>query len=448
MTNNQQFISPILAPDLQKRQQENQMRQMYAKQMLEQSKDAPQGQMVSGHYVAPSWSQYLSHGLKNYLGNAEARKSISEESEINNQYAQMRRDALINALGGGQGGMSAEGVGQWANILGDDNVASAIFKAQIDDNKLTNEQKNLSHLPDSVRNGLLQAPFINEAGKDGMQMAVGEDGQVQAFPVEGYSEIQAANQGAVTAAQEGAKAKYDTIEVPTGDGGKILMSRDEAIKALNGGLEGSKASENSMIGRTPPDLSNVKDRRDFEKSIRGDIATGERTLRLVDRNIAYIDRLLANEDGLRGIVGRAAQFKPTLMMLDGELEANSDIDTIKSKVVLQTMEEMRKSSAAGATGFGNMNREQLKVIQDALGSLERAQTGDQIIENLQVIRNTFEQMRNDAVQDYDAEVEQYGNYLGRDFAPGAFGATRNTQNPSDILNRNKTRPSLNDIFGG
>src|SRR5690625_1607310 len=114
-------------------------------------------------------------------------------------------------------------------------------------------------------------------------------------------------------------------------------------------------------------------------------------------------------------------------MLDKELEANADIDTIKSKVVLQTMEEMRASSAAGATGFGNMNQAQLKVIQDSLGSLERATTGDQIIENLKIIRNTFEQMRNDAIQEFDAEVQQYGQYLGRDYQPGQFGQTRPTQ---------------------
>lgn len=58
----------LYGPDLLARQLRLQQSQQYGQQMLEQGQQAPQGQMVSGHYVAPSITQYLSQGLKSYAG--------------------------------------------------------------------------------------------------------------------------------------------------------------------------------------------------------------------------------------------------------------------------------------------------------------------------------------------------------------------------------------------
>ncbi len=76
------FISPILAPDLQARQNQNQLRQMYAQQLLQSGQEVPQGQMVSGHFVAPAWSQYLAQGLKSYLGGKGLRDAATERDRI------------------------------------------------------------------------------------------------------------------------------------------------------------------------------------------------------------------------------------------------------------------------------------------------------------------------------------------------------------------------------
>lgn len=51
-------------------------RKMYADMLTQQGQQTPQGQMVSGHYVAPSWTQYLNQGLSKVLG-AKADADIS-----------------------------------------------------------------------------------------------------------------------------------------------------------------------------------------------------------------------------------------------------------------------------------------------------------------------------------------------------------------------------------
>ena len=52
-------------------------RQRMAEQLLQQSQEPLQGQMVSGHYIAPSWTQYLAKGVQGYMG----RKGVEEADQ-------------------------------------------------------------------------------------------------------------------------------------------------------------------------------------------------------------------------------------------------------------------------------------------------------------------------------------------------------------------------------
>lgn len=73
----QEFASPLLAPDLQRKKFELERAAQIGRALMDQGSEIPQGQMVSGHYVAPSWSQYLAQGLKSYLG-GRAMNSIPD----------------------------------------------------------------------------------------------------------------------------------------------------------------------------------------------------------------------------------------------------------------------------------------------------------------------------------------------------------------------------------
>lgn len=62
-------------------------RQKMAEQLLQQSQDPLQGQMVSGQFVAPSITQYLAKGLQAYMG----RKGLTEADEKASELARMLR---------------------------------------------------------------------------------------------------------------------------------------------------------------------------------------------------------------------------------------------------------------------------------------------------------------------------------------------------------------------
>lgn len=63
---------------------------------LMQEAQGPQGQMVSGHYVAPNALQYLASGLRQYVGNAEETAVRGEQKKLVEGQQQKIAEALRN----------------------------------------------------------------------------------------------------------------------------------------------------------------------------------------------------------------------------------------------------------------------------------------------------------------------------------------------------------------
>lgn len=59
-----------------------------------QNQQNPEGQMISGHYVAPSWTQYLNTGVRNYQGQKKEQEAIKGYGE----YQQAKQKRLADAL--------------------------------------------------------------------------------------------------------------------------------------------------------------------------------------------------------------------------------------------------------------------------------------------------------------------------------------------------------------
>lgn len=94
------FFAPGFDDQIEAQNIERQRR--YAELLRDQSQQQPQGQMVSGHFVAPSWTQQLAQVLKAYQGGKGARD------------ADERQKALAEAVRGRQ----TEEMGQFAKLMG------------------------------------------------------------------------------------------------------------------------------------------------------------------------------------------------------------------------------------------------------------------------------------------------------------------------------------------
>lgn len=81
----------------QDQEREELMRQRQMAQMLQQQGQAPQGQMVSGRYVQPSWTQYLASGLANYRGQKMSAEADAKQKAMA-EALQAKKDAWLNSM--------------------------------------------------------------------------------------------------------------------------------------------------------------------------------------------------------------------------------------------------------------------------------------------------------------------------------------------------------------
>ena len=92
-----------LPPEIYQQQQElNRQQQMAA--MLMQNNKQPQGQMISGHYVAPSWTQNLVPLANMYIGSELSKKGDEKALEIAKQLREGRlgtQQAITEAINSG-----------------------------------------------------------------------------------------------------------------------------------------------------------------------------------------------------------------------------------------------------------------------------------------------------------------------------------------------------------
>ena len=74
-----------LSPEQQIEQQQIARQQRMAELLMQQGQQIPQGQMVSGRYVAPSFFQYAAPVLQSYLGRKELGKIEQRQLDMAKQ---------------------------------------------------------------------------------------------------------------------------------------------------------------------------------------------------------------------------------------------------------------------------------------------------------------------------------------------------------------------------
>lgn len=69
-------------------------RRAMAQALMQQGADMPQGQMVSGHYVAPNMTQYLAKALQSYMGGRGVNQADQQMQALQQRAQQTRQDWL------------------------------------------------------------------------------------------------------------------------------------------------------------------------------------------------------------------------------------------------------------------------------------------------------------------------------------------------------------------
>lgn len=115
------FFAPGFDDQIEAQNIERQRR--YAELLRDQSQQQPQGQMVSGHFVAPSWTQQLAQVLKAYQGGKGARDADERQKALA-EAVRGRTKEEMTKFTGLMSGAPAQATGQTyqtgANEMGDE----------------------------------------------------------------------------------------------------------------------------------------------------------------------------------------------------------------------------------------------------------------------------------------------------------------------------------------
>ena len=133
---------------------------------------------------------------------------------------------------------------------------------------------------------------------------------------------------------------------------------------------------------------------------------------------------------------------PALLSSSYGGKLRSHIKTLKSPIVMDGIKELRQSSAAGATGFGAMNKEELNILINRLGALDPDSTDPKILRTtLEGVRKQVEIVKADVLENVPHDKLQK---LGL----GSWIPKQRMPSPAEALAALKARQAKKDAKKG
>jgi len=83
-------------------------------------------------------------------------------------------------------------------------------------------------------------------------------------------------------------------------------------------------------------------------------------------------------------------------------------DSIVSQLTAKTIADMKSESKTGSTGFGSMNKEELKVVQTALANLDQGQTMEAALIQIKIITDIINKAQLRAIRERRENYSDYG----------------------------------------
>lgn len=188
----------------QDQEREALMRQRQMAALLMQQGQAPQGQMVSGRYVQPSWTQYLASGLANYRGqkmNSEAEAKQKAMAEA----LQAKKEAWLNSMPKDQAAQTMDAGSIDPSLADVGPIETAPAKQATGDDYLAWAMKGMQVDPQAAQFGMKIADR-----QEGRQM---QQQQAQALREQRMQELQMKMQDARLSAQERQQAQQEAARL-------------------------------------------------------------------------------------------------------------------------------------------------------------------------------------------------------------------------------------------
>jgi len=164
---------------------------------------------------------------------------------------------------------------------------------------------------------------------------------------------------------------------------------------------------------TPKPPMSAADAEEREGYIKGLPQLRASTARVIDRFSVNIDRakdILAFIDANPDAAGADNLLTFLKGFFPGTTQHNikQTLGTLKANLGVEELKAMRAASKSGASGMGNLTERELDVLQRLVANLNTAQTGDQIVQELNTLVRFWTQNVTDVKETYDIDFLRYG----------------------------------------
>lgn len=203
------------------------------------------------------------------------------------------------------------------------------------------------------------------------------------------------------------KVSMQSVDVPDGKGGSLKMNFNpqtgeysdpfsgkttvkfdfppgtppEVIAAAKAAAVANGDMGGPQLGRAPP--KNDKTQTQIQAAMRRNQSAAETSQATIDT----IDRLIASPGYKElGTVYGDLSTKVPMIRTDAK-DAQGQLDVLGGQIALSTMSSLKALSSAGATGFGALNQEELKLLKNSVAALQAGDLShEQLDRNIEVIR--------------------------------------------------------------
>lgn len=221
--------------------------------------------------------------------------------------------------------------------------------------------------------------------------------------------------GAVTGAQERAKAGLDLIEVPQADGSTRMRPRDQVVAALGGGAGGLPALPGSTGPRAPVSpASGAPGGFGVRQSPAAQAAQTDSAKRQVELDFmrpkaeSALQQFQAKSDIVDQAIDRATDlvggFTAGMGSLLGVIpgtpakDLGAELETIKANLGFDELQTMRDNSPTGGA-LGQVAVQELQSLQAAMANLQQDQSPEALaaaLKRLKEVRQAAAQRRDEA----------------------------------------------------
>ena len=366
-------------------------RMAYAEMLRQQGGDQPQGQMVSGHYVAPSWTQQAANMLRSYMG-AKAQRDAQEQytdimSGLRARIADALRTGDFSAVADIAPELAAENARDVRNYQQQIKRDSQQWEAQYARAQEQDERRALEREQDAAirrqerkedadtRAAERAQDRAYNASNEPLEKVLGPDGKPTL--------VQRSKAAGMTPFDPVRQEKLVPVVGPDGRATLVPQSQAEGMTPYSAQ---AAALDKKAAAAAAKD----------EKARKLHIGQAKNVLAMIDKAAENVSGWTAGYGGLLAGVPRT-----------DSLTLAGDLRTIKANIGFDKLQEMRDASPTGGA-LGQVAVQELEALQSSIASLDQLRDPDELRKSLGSVRQHYQNWLNTIAG--DAQEPAGGDY--------------------------------------